>query len=269
MRLYEFNQGSRGKTVDESEGMKILEKKCSKSWGLFMNKGLSLLRGMKMKGDYYHIDPSSSTRVSQNTENYYTFILDNSPLWSKYPKRSKSLICTNRKGKALSYGTVYRVFPYDNSNLAKAPYGDIWDSFTKTFPGYLGLGQVNYGLSDLFDIFNLENEFGSSRDFMDELQEVEFRLGDIDFDEFDEDDGGLHEALSDNDLFEYWRKSGSKPFYEWFIERFKPEKNDFMRTTDIKKVVKQTNDGNEVWTDGKCMMVGFQAAHYKKVELLG
>jgi hypothetical protein len=43
--------------------------------------------------DYYLIDPKKHDRRSANTQNYYTYIIDNSKDWEDFPKRSKSLIC--------------------------------------------------------------------------------------------------------------------------------------------------------------------------------
>lgn len=262
MRLYEFNAGSRGKKVSDEEGVKILEKYCSKSWSHFLKTGDSLLRGMSMKGDYYHIDPKSSTRTSQNTLNYYTLILDDIPAWSKYPKRSKSLICTNTRRKAINYGTVYRVFPYDNSNMGMASMPDIWDSF-ELFPSYLKLGMLNYALMDLFNIFNLDDDFRNMRQLADTLQELEIELMNIEMEDevWRDDNYDLHNDLEDNSLFEFWRRSNEKPFYEWFLELFDPKKNNFIVTKDIAKVVKPQVSGNEVWTDGKCLMVGAQEAN--------
>ena len=268
MRLYEYNEGSRGKKVSDVEGLKILNKYCSKAWNHFLKTDDSLMRGMKMKGDYYHIDPKSSTRVSQNTVNYYTLILDSHPKWTKYPKRSKSLICTNVKRKALNYGTVYRVFPYDNSNMGMASMPDIWDSF-EVFPSYLKLGMLNYALQELLSIFNLDDEFQTMKHFEEELDRLERELEDIEMEDmvWRDDNYDLANDLSDNGLFEFWRRSNEKPFYDWFMGLFDPKKNNFMVTKDITKVVNPAVSGNEVWTDGKCLMVGFQEAHYKKLEI--
>ena len=80
---------------------------------------------------YAFIDPTKSNepRVSRNTENYYTLIIDNDPRWKKFPRRSKSIICSTDKNRASSYGSVFRVIPYDTAKIGIVPASDIFYGF--------------------------------------------------------------------------------------------------------------------------------------------
>jgi len=76
------------------------------------------------------INPSNFIRRSKNTDNLYIEILDNSPHWEEYPKRSKSIICTTSKNKASIYGEIYRIIPIEeNSKMGLASNRDIFESF--------------------------------------------------------------------------------------------------------------------------------------------
>lgn len=74
------------------------------------------------------IDTDDFDRVSANTRNYYTLWIDNHEQWKKFPKRSKSLICTTSEDAAVGYGNLCVVIPSDDSHLGLCPMDDIWYS---------------------------------------------------------------------------------------------------------------------------------------------
>lgn len=74
------------------------------------------------------INPASGTRKSENTTNYYTLLMDNSPYMRGWPKRSKSLICSTREEVSSSFGTTYAVFPFDGAKIAICPSTDLWNT---------------------------------------------------------------------------------------------------------------------------------------------
>lgn len=103
--------------------------------------GNPLWRGMRNHSDpIIVIDPRSGKRKSENTTNYYTQIIDNSPYFKGWPKRSKSLICSSGIDYAAGYsrsGGLYAIFPYDGVPIAVCPEEDMW-STPAAMPG-LGL----------------------------------------------------------------------------------------------------------------------------------
>ena len=79
------------------------------------------------------IDPSTGVRQSQNTSNYYTELMDNSPYFNGWPKRSRSIICSTEFGRASNYAygaqnsaATYAVFPARGVKVAVCPGSDIW-----------------------------------------------------------------------------------------------------------------------------------------------
>lgn len=72
------------------------------------------------------IDTSSGTRRSENTWNHYTLLLDNSPYYKGWPRRSKSIICTTDPKEASGYGTVMALIPLDGAKIGIVPESDMW-----------------------------------------------------------------------------------------------------------------------------------------------
>lgn len=108
----------------------VLRTHCSEAMETM--KTSPLWRGFQRKKDsIFTFDPSTGTRASENTSNYYTLLMDNSPYMQGWPKRSKSLICTTDPNTAGNYGKVYAIFPYNGTKLAVCPRGDLWDTIVK------------------------------------------------------------------------------------------------------------------------------------------
>lgn len=81
-------------------------------------------------------DPMSfpDPRRSKNTLNYYTEWVDNSPFWSQFPKRSRSLICSSDKVYASNFGQTAVVVPTVDTTVGICPDDDWWNSFNETSP---------------------------------------------------------------------------------------------------------------------------------------
>jgi hypothetical protein len=77
-------------------------------------------------------DPTTSYRKSKDSPDYYNMIIDNSPRWAKFPKRSNSIIATTSKSTASLYGSLYGVVAAKDAVFGVAPAGDIWESFHKS-----------------------------------------------------------------------------------------------------------------------------------------
>lgn len=88
-----------------------------------------LWRGMRDHfGEVVTIDPTTGLRKSANTSNYYTLLIDNSPYFEGWPKRSKSLICSTWHRYASDYGRLYAIFPFDGVKIAVCHSKDIWET---------------------------------------------------------------------------------------------------------------------------------------------
>jgi len=77
------------------------------------------------------IDSEVQGRVSNNTTNFYTIILDHI-LPPQFPRRSKSIICTNAKSIARDFtsqytaSSIYAIVPFNGSKIGIVPNNDIW-----------------------------------------------------------------------------------------------------------------------------------------------
>lgn len=126
IQMSEYVNSKRGRTITEEEAKKLLNKTHSNSY----NSKIEIYRGVRGYNKYVYIDPSKAAqpRISKNTLNYYTLIMDNSLAWRNFPKRSMSLICTLDKEYAdtMGGGVLYRVYPENSSTIGVVPDYDIW-----------------------------------------------------------------------------------------------------------------------------------------------
>ena len=98
-----------------------------------------LWRGMRNhRQPIISIDPSTGLRQSENTSNYYTVLMDNSPYFAGWPKRSRSLVCSTSRQYANAFadewgddGVLYAIFPSDGVKIAVCPGKDMWDTTIK------------------------------------------------------------------------------------------------------------------------------------------
>jgi len=154
MRAYEFIFEAEIKpyeyeNLDVGSAVKLLNKHCKESLALIFKP---IWRSMRNhKEPIVQIDPSTGIRKSQNTFNYYTEIMDHSPDYAGWPKRSQSLICTLDKGYAEDYGgTEYAIFPYNGVKIGVCPKVDIWG--TEITVPELGLEYSHKNYKDMRDL---------------------------------------------------------------------------------------------------------------------
>lgn len=112
------------------------------------------------------VDTTSTERVSHNTSNYYTLILDNHPNRQHFPKRSRSYVATTNKNRAKSYGgfsgwagsnsssdNIIIIIPFDRTKIGMVNMEDMWDTTVNLFHGHETIENwnsafKNMGLSD-------------------------------------------------------------------------------------------------------------------------
>lgn len=116
------NRNHRSIPITEDAFLKMKEKNCKQAEKNVIYRGIK--KGTKEK--YLFIEPSEHIRVSEYTENWYMLLMEILPQWKKFPKLSKSIICTTYVSEADNWGDAYRVYPYDGAVLAVAPYRHFW-----------------------------------------------------------------------------------------------------------------------------------------------
>lgn len=144
----EYNR-SKVLTVDEFKAyMPKLELALAKT-----EQGHKIFRGSPNPYPILYNDPTSYERVSRNTSNELTLLMSHVlPSWQSWPKRSRSLICSNHFGTASSYSRnqgAYIVLPLGDPDIAIVPGGDLWDSFKMYPPDF------NQNFDDIFRTFRL------------------------------------------------------------------------------------------------------------------
>jgi hypothetical protein len=136
--------------ISLEKAVELVKSNCNKIIKYYNNSNNNRIYRGSTSGEYAYaiVDPEQFERRSRNTLNYYTLIIDNSPYWSAYPKRSKSIVCSTNSTRASNYGgTTYVVFPYDNCKIGICPGSDIWD--TKT--GIINSWDVDIGFEGIND----------------------------------------------------------------------------------------------------------------------
>jgi hypothetical protein len=147
--------------IDLQEAIEVIKKNCSDSLWMFESK-TPIWKGEKQqdsilgKDGVAIIDTTKSERKSQNTSNWYTLIIDNNPEYKNYPKRSQSLICTNKIGTARRYGPPMAVIPFNDAKIGIVNDPDIWRKSITMGDEEMSLVQANgyfsmlkkFGLSD-------------------------------------------------------------------------------------------------------------------------
>lgn len=142
MQLFEkFYQNSE-KIQDTYEVLELLNSDYSEAWAAFKD-GKKLYRGLTI------FDHDANPFISKITDKerfslhsthskvdsiYNTLFSSKLDSWSDYPKRNKSVICSNSIIVAGDYGSVYYVLPINGTILGECPNFDLWFSFNKSLP---------------------------------------------------------------------------------------------------------------------------------------
>ena len=126
------------KLQDTYEVLELLNSDYSEAWKAF-KEGKKLFRGLTVSINAFDSPFVSSTtdadRLSMHAAHRKKDSIYNSlfskllPSWKLYPKRNKSIICSNTYMIASDYGNVYHVFPINGTILGECPSYDLWFSF--------------------------------------------------------------------------------------------------------------------------------------------
>lgn len=239
MKFKQYLTEGRSKTINEDEAKKLLKKHCRKAINAW-NESSPIYRGLRSSADYIMIDPKSGkSRPSANTFNYYTLINDNSKGWSRFPKRSKSIICTTNVSYTSGYGKGYTVFPYDGAMIGVCPSKDYWESFQYS------LGQSTWHLHN----FNAQ--------LVKMFKRVNVPINDFTFNDIKNSFEMFDNVINDRQIKTFedewdWMSGYDGDLMDHIQYILHPNNNSF-------KVVKIGTDLRcddcEVWTDSKSIMI--------------
>jgi hypothetical protein len=254
MRLKQHIAESRGTIIDELTAITSIKKQCSSALNA-LKKEKIIYRGVGDEsvghGDFIFIKPSSSQRVSANTHNLYTLVIDESHNWGKYPDRSKSIICTTDYDNSNNYGRRFVVLPKNGYTFGVCPRGDLWESFEDTL--HMKLDDFNMDvlslISEMDMNYNIYKQLKTPADLKSLLKQMDKA--------FDESD------ISEN-RFD-WLSEYNGSFLELFEYLLDPQINGFTISKDINNI---PSFDREVWTDTDSYLVSFDWLTKNKKKLI-
>ena len=267
LETVDYSHMTRGKEISLDEVMKLIPQYSDGIKFLYRhgNSANIMTRSVKSLFDYEILDPKTSVpRKSANTLNYYTFIIDNSKKWSKYPKRSQSIIClTDNKNIMLDYN--YWVIPKNGAKIGEAPKSDMWFSFdtddtldtlNESIKLLLNLPYIEDDVKTITDdnYFKIATRF-NLYDFDSSLSE--FKKATLSFDRWfkDQDELSLSELKKNFSYTFFFKNWKGEPLYNYLDKLLDPKKNGFK----IKSITNLDNN-REAWTDSKSLLI-----HYKNM----
>lgn len=226
---------------------------------------------------HYYTDPSKEKRRSKDTNNFYTEFLSDSPNWSGYPLRNRSVIGSTSENTARTYGNaVYYVVPQNGAKFVVCDTEDCWGSFqyaAEYFGNWLGVDTISRRLSQAFYCML---EVSGNNEMS--IEEVYNRM-DRDYKEFLklELDPFYKEILSKIDelyklsykvtvnytargqLENFFLKLSTldhlNSFTELLNDMFDPEKNKIKLVHGTKEMTNYYSSDREFWTDSPCLLV--------------
>ena len=251
-----FEGGSSYKTLINSEN-KLVEVLRNGYSQYFANQSeYRVFRGASATGSAIgHItNPKVEGRTSAHTSNEYTLLMSNDPLWSAFPKRSESIICTTSTGGASSYGIVYAVIPPDSFKFGVVPAADLWDGFDTIdrIAGSYGMDTFNRQLRNI--IFTIYSDEGPSivktyQGLRTALESITYKtIASVNFDS------------NSNKLYSYIESKlnsnrNSNAYDIIMQELLNPSKNGFWTLTSHSEFSKLPTGSSELWTDSTCVLI--------------
>lgn len=250
-------EGWRSTVLEPEEAFKILKTKCSEAMSL--NEPL-VYRGMQIDGskETFHLSkPSQFERTSANTSNEYTVLIDNSSAWDDYPKRSRSLICSNMKNLAYAegFGRLGMILPFNGAKFGVCPAKDFWMGFKETFLKYglNDLDEFNYILRDLFK--KVGSELSKENKDYDKLVAT-LEAGENWLRDNADEEESSHNTYSDTQIIKLFKTviDGSEYIVDFLHRILDPKKNNF-ELSDYLGLKKYQDIKREVWTDSDCIII--------------
>lgn len=222
------------------------------------------------KEPYVFVDPrkAKEPRKSRNTKNYYTLIMDNEPIWNRFPKRSQSIICLT---DGYDYGpNEYIVLPKDGWKIGNTNERDFWGVVDNIDPRLDNMSDwaemVNLLLNYDLDDPPYHRYDSSSQEFKKRCEK---------FDEWiKRQDKSQEEAIKD---ILYPTQFKYEEMYKLFMDQYKGDLYRLLKShinpkrlgIELMKVGDNLPRETEVWTDSPCMLVNSYEWKNQKENILG
>jgi hypothetical protein len=235
--LFEYKENNRSKSIKKEKALELL----NTEYSISKKSNVNIYRGVDgIDDDFLFVDPSKYLRKSANTDNYYTLLIDNTSSWKKYPKRSKSIICSTDKVYASTYGTLYKVYPINNAKIGVCYTNDIWSATS------INNNTTFYDLNTLLNVI-LKGFYKYNKD--DDYNMLIKYLKKVD-DDYEKISELLNELRFKFTIFDMYLNSDEQ--FKDFVENImNPNKCGF----ELKKAGDYLPTKREVWIGEPCVLV--------------
>ena len=260
---------SRTSELTEVEFRKILHEKCKD----FVKAPKLLQRSKSSEGPIFsYINPKSfdrsplkkSDRFTDGVESrHHTLLMDNLSSWSKFPKRSQSVIGLTSADQRIIFGFHrYLIIPFDGAKFGVAPSFDLWGCQVYITDQRPLMEDLTLSFNDKFSEIFVVNKISdnSYSDMMDDLQKQ--------YDEWLKDSFSAFKSVSSdilkiNKLFKKFKEGGFKKVEDGFNHFLSPDR---FRGTDLDDLegfqvmnwhhITNIDKWNsyEFWTDSECLI---------------
>lgn len=162
----------------------LLNGECKKHVDTLLDKRAGFFRGDRSwKSDYFILDTDGMHRDSKATNNFYQMCMDNDAELSKFPSRSKSIICSTSSSTARSYGdkNIFMMLPLNDAIVTASKVRDLLFFKFKPVFGYSSADDFNSAFSGLAKIAGVppsDGNYGRGNASFDRCQKAISKLTD-------------------------------------------------------------------------------------------
>jgi hypothetical protein len=263
LEIYKHYLSDTCNAISEEEYLEIFEKCCI---GVNIEDDAPIYRYIEnINDDFTLVDPRKVTRVSANTKNYYTLLIDNDPIWEKYPKRKHGIVSSLHNSyfgndfrviPLTKYDDIlkkYNIKPFSEPKWGVCPTTDIWMSIDKSIKIMISelsikddilmtSDDLNYSLSNIatnFDENLSQNDFNELKDQLIYISNEYYKLSD--------DEITLLDLSKFDKIILDFMKKRNMNLFEVFQFIYDPEINGFEINTYNELILKV--EQHEIWTD--------------------
>lgn len=260
---------SRTSELSEDEFRKILHEKCKD----FVRAPKLLQRSKNSEGPIFsYINPKAydraplkkSDRFTDGVESrHHTLLMDNLPSWSKFPKRSQSVIGLTSADQKIIFGSHrYLIIPFDGANFGVAPSADLWACQVHVTDQRPLVEDLTLSFNDKFSEIMVVNKI-SDASYSEMISDLQTQYDLWLKDSFSAFRSVSSDILKINKLFKKFKEKGVKNVEDGFNHFFSPDR---FRGTDLDDLEGfhvmnwsyLTNldrwHSYEFWTDSECLL---------------
>ncbi|AVH85331.1 hypothetical protein RsoM2USA_403 [Ralstonia phage RsoM2USA] len=135
--LQETTMSDTSRVISLKTAAELVRQHCMDAYNQTRNEHAVLFRGIRSVSgkNALALETDRHVRTAAFTYNIVNLLMSNLPVWSDYPKRNLSAVCTNSERRANDYsnnpGEVFVVFPFNGTKIGQCSEYDLWESFQR------------------------------------------------------------------------------------------------------------------------------------------